>query len=166
MASQFHLADLFETVAATVPDRKAIISDSLSLTYGELDARANALASAMAAGGVKRGDTVGLYMGNRAEYLEAFIAACKIGAAPFNINYRYRADELRYLFTNAKAAAIVHAAGYSDIMRALRPDLPDLKLLIAVNDGPARTSPDRFPMTLCWKRPSLAPGRATKATSC
>ena len=135
MASQFHLADLFETVAATVPDRKAIISDSLSLTYGELDARANALASAMAAGGVKRGDTVGLYMGNRAEYLEAFIAACKIGAAPFNVNYRYRADELRYLFGNAKAAAIVHAAGYSDIVRTLRPDLPDLKLTIAVEGG-------------------------------
>lgn len=135
MASHFHLADLFETVAATVPDRKVIITDSRSLTYGELDARANALASAMAAGGIARGDTVGLYMPNRVEYLEAFIAACKIGATPFNVNYRYRADELRYLFGNARAAAVIHAAGYSDLVRELRPDLPDLKLTIAVEDG-------------------------------
>lgn len=135
MASQFHLADLFETVAATVPDRKAIISDARTLSYAELNRRADALASAMAAHGVGRGDTVGLYMMNRAEYLEAFIAACKIGAAPFNVNYRYRVEELRYLFTNAKAAAIVHAVGYSDIMRTLRPNLPDLKLAIAVEDG-------------------------------
>ena len=76
MAWQFHLADLFETVAATVPDRLAIVSDSLSLTYAELDARSCALASGLAASGVGRGDTVGLYMGNRAEYLEGFIAAC------------------------------------------------------------------------------------------
>lgn len=134
MASQFHLADLFETIAATVPDRKAIISNSLTLTYAELDARANAIASALSAEGVGRGDTVGLYMMNQAEYLEAFIAACKLGAAPFNVNYRYRADELRYLFTNARAAAIIHAAEFSDIVRSLRPDLPDLKVTMAVTD--------------------------------
>ena len=135
MALQFHLADLFETVAATVPDRLALISDSLSLTYAELDARSGALAAGLAANGVGRGDTVGLYMGNRAEYLEGFIAACKLGAAPFNVNYRYRADELRYLFGNARAAAIIHAAEYSDVIRSLRGDLPALKATIAVEDG-------------------------------
>ncbi len=135
MARQFHLADLFETVAATVPDRLAIVSDSLSLTYAELDARSCALASGLAASGVGRGDTVGLYMGNRAEYLEGFIAACKLGAAPFNVNYRYRAEELRYLFGNARAAAIIHAAEYSDVIRTIRGDLPTLKATVAVADG-------------------------------
>jgi len=135
MARQFHLADLFETVAATVPDRMALVSDSLSLTYAELDARANALASGLAARGVGRGDTVGLYMMNRAEYLEAFVAACKLGAAPFNVNFRYREDELRHLFRNARAAAIVHAAEYSGLVRALRDDLPELKATVAVDDG-------------------------------
>ena len=109
MAHQFHLADLFETIAATVPQRMAIISDSLSLTYAQLDERTNRLASGLAAHGVKRGDTVGLYMMNRAEYLEAFIAAVKLGAAPFNVNFRYRAEELRYLFTNAKHRRVLIA---------------------------------------------------------
>jgi len=135
MAAQFHLADLFETIAATVPDRLAIVSDRLTLTFAELNARADALASGLAASGVRRGDTVGLYMMNRAEYLEAFIAACKLGAAPFNVNYRYRADELRYLFTNARAAAIVHDARYAGLVRELRADLPALKLSVAVEDA-------------------------------
>lgn len=135
MASQFHLADLFETIAATVPDRVAILSDSLSLTYAELNARTDAIASGLAAHGVVRGDTVGLYMMNRAEHLESFIAVTKLGAVPFNVNYRYRADELRYLFTNAKAAALIHNAEYSDIIRTLRPELPDLKVSVAVEDG-------------------------------
>ena len=135
MANQFHLADLFETIAATVPDRTAIISDSLTLTYAELDARTNALASGLAAHGVTRGDTVGLYMMNRAEHLEAFIAVCKLGAVPFNVNFRYRAEELRYLFTNAQTAAIIHSSEFSDMVRTLRPELPDLKVSVAVDDG-------------------------------
>lgn len=135
MAQQFHLADLFETIAATVPGRKAIITDSLTLTYAELDARSNSVASGLAAHGVTRGDTVGLYLMNRAEHLEAFIAVCKLGAVPFNVNFRYRADELRYLFTNARAAAIIHGAEYSDMVRTLRPDLPGLKVAVAVADG-------------------------------
>lgn len=135
MAQQFHLADLFETIAATVPDRTALITDSLRLTYAELDARTNALASGLAAHGLTRGDTVGLYMMNRAEHLEAFIALCKLGAVPFNVNFRYRADELRYLFSNAQAAAIIHGAEFSDMVRTLRPDLPGLTLTVAVEDG-------------------------------
>ena len=135
MAHQFHLADLFETIAATVPERTALISDSLRLTYAELDARSNAIASGLAAHGVSRGDTVGLYMMNRAEHLEAFIAVIKLGAVPFNVNFRYRGDELRYLFTNAGAAAIIHAAEFSDMVRALRPELPGLKVAVAVEDG-------------------------------
>ncbi len=139
MTSQFHLADLFETVAGTVPDKLAIISDSLSLTYAELDARSSALASGLAAQGLTRGDTVGLYMMNRAEYLEAFIAAVKLGAVPFNVNFRYRTDELRYLFTNAQVAAIVHSAEFSPTITELRPELPLLKVAIAVADGSAAT---------------------------
>lgn len=135
MAHQFHLADLFETIAATVPDRPAIISDSLRLSYRELDQRTNALASGLAAQGVARGDTVGLYMMNRAEHLEAFIAVIKLGAVPFNVNFRYRAEELRYLFTNAQSAAIIHSAEFSDLVRELRPDLPGLKAAVAVDDG-------------------------------
>ncbi|WP_374527053.1 AMP-binding protein [Novosphingobium sp.] len=135
MAGQFHLADLFETVAATVPDRIAIISDSRSETYAELNERAGRLAAGLAAHGIGRGDTIGLYLMNSAEHLEAFIAAIKLGAVPFNVNYRYRTEELLYLFGNAEAAAIIHGAEFSDIVRKLRPDLPKLRLSVAVNDG-------------------------------
>ncbi len=135
MASQFHLADLFEAVAATVPDRIAIESDSLRLTYAELDDRSDRLAAGLAAHGVGAGDTAGLYMANRAEYLEAFIALIKLGAVPFNVNYRYREEELCHLFANAGAAVIVHGAQFSPIVRAVRLRLPAIRLAVAVEDG-------------------------------
>ena len=112
MASQFHLADLFETVARTVPDRVALIGDSARYSFAELNERCDRLAAGLAAQGLKRGDTVGLYMYNSPAYLEAFIAICKLGAVPYNVNYRYRADELRYLFSNADSAAIIPGAEF------------------------------------------------------
>lgn len=135
MATQFHLADLFETVAATVPDRVAIRTQSTTLTYRELNDRTDRLAAGLAAHGITRGDTVGLYLMNGAPYLESFIATVKLGAVPYNVNYRYRADELRHLFTNAESAAIIHGAEFSDIVREVRGDVPTLKVTVAVEDG-------------------------------
>ena len=137
MAKQFHLADLFETVAATVPDRIAIRAASATLTYAELNDRAERLAAGLAAQGVARGDTVGLYLMNSPAYLEGFIAAVKLGAVPYNVNYRYRGDELRYLFANAQSAAILHGAEFSDVVREVRGDVPTLKVTVAVDDGSA-----------------------------
>lgn len=135
MASRFHLADLFETVARTVPDRLAVIGERQRLTFAELNERCDRLAAGLSATGIGRGDTVGLYLHNGPAYLEAFIAACKLGAVPYNVNYRYRAEELRYLFANADSAAVIHGAEFSPIVRQVRGDVPTLKLTVAVDDG-------------------------------
>lgn len=135
MASQFHLADLFETAAAQIPGRIAIKSDAGHLTYGELNARTDRLAAGLWAHGVRRGDSVGLYMMNGPEYLEGLLAAFKIGAVPFNVNYRYRVDELRYLFDNAAAVAVIHGAEFTDIVDQLKGELPRLRVAVAVEDG-------------------------------
>lgn len=135
MSSRFHLADLFETVARTVPDRLAVIGRSERLTFSELNDRCDRIASGLAAHGVGRGDTVGLYLCNSPAYIEAFIAACKLGAVPYNVNYRYRPDELRYLFANADSAAVIHGAEFSPIVREVRGEVPKLKVSVAIDDG-------------------------------
>jgi 3-oxocholest-4-en-26-oate---CoA ligase len=135
MASQFHLADLFETVAATVPDRLAVVSASQRSTFAELNERCDRLAAGLAAHGICRGDKVALYLYNGPAYLEGFIAACKLGAVPYNVNYRYRAEELAYLFGNADTAAILHGSEFSPIISQLLGGLPTLKLSVAVEDG-------------------------------
>lgn len=135
MAAQFHLADLFETAAAQIPERVAIKSDAGHLSYGELNARTDQLAAGLWAHGVRRGDSVGLYMMNGPEYLESLMAAMKIGAVPFNVNYRYRAEELRYLFDNAQAVAVIHGAEFAPVIEAIRADLSRLRLTVAVEDG-------------------------------
>ena len=142
MASQFHLADLFETVAAAVPDRLALQADGCELTYAQLDQRSDRVAAALADKGIGAGDTVGLYLMNCPEYLEAFVAITKLGAIPFNVNYRYGAEELRYLFDNARAKAIVCNAEFAPIMRDVMEQLDTIDLVVTVGDRPEAT--ERF----------------------
>ncbi|MEP3890589.1 MAG: AMP-binding protein [Hellea sp.] len=140
MMSQFHLADLFESVAARVPSRIALADDKGEVTYAQMEARASRLAVGLYAQGVRRGDHIGLYLMNGPEYLESFFAILKIGAVPFNVNYRYGYDELKNLFGNAQAKAVIHGAEFSALVEKLTTALPNLTLSIAVEDGQGVTS--------------------------
>jgi len=131
----FNLADLFESIADRVPERTAFVCGDQRRTYAELEARANRLAHALAARGVGRGQQVGLYLTNCAEYLETMIACFKIRAVPVNVNFRYVADELRYLLGDARATALVHRREFAPRVAAVRGALPGLRVALAVDDG-------------------------------
>ena len=132
--SQFHLADLFEVVAERIPERIALIDDRGEISFGRMNARSSQLAAALYAHGIRRGDKVGLYLMNGPEYLESFFAVCKIGAVPFNVNYRYKLDELLYLFGNSDAKAVIHHREFDPLVAQLKADLPALTVSIVVDD--------------------------------
>lgn len=135
MTRTFNLADLFEVVAAAVPERTAFICGDQRLSFRELDERATRLASALRARGITRGDNVGIQLYNSAAYLETFLACCKIGAAPANINYRYVAEELEHLFSSLDLKALVFGADFAAEVAKVAPRVPTLKLLVQVGAG-------------------------------
>jgi acyl-CoA synthetase (AMP-forming)/AMP-acid ligase II len=104
----YNLAQLFERVADAVPEREAVVTPVVRLTYARLDERATRFAHALAARGIGRGDHVGLQLHNGAEYLEGMLGAYKIGAVPVNVNYRYMGSELAYLYDDADLVALVY----------------------------------------------------------
>ena len=130
MARSFNLADLFEVVAGTVPERTAFICGEQRLSFRQLDDRATRLASALRARGLGRGDNVGIALHNSAEYLEAFLACCKIGAAPANVNYRYVADELHYLLNTLELKALFHGPDLREEVGKIAAKLPQLRLCV------------------------------------
>jgi acyl-CoA synthetase (AMP-forming)/AMP-acid ligase II len=131
----FNLADLFECVAARVPEREAVIWGDTRLNFAQLDERATRLAHGLAALGVGPGSHVGVFMYSRPEYLETMVAAFKIRSVPININYRYVADELVYLFDNADLVALVAEASFAPVVAAILDRLPRLRHVILVDDG-------------------------------
>jgi fatty-acyl-CoA synthase len=132
---QFNLADLYELVAAAVPDRLALVAGDTRLTYRELDERTNRLARHWVESGLQPGAKVAIYSWNRAEWVEAFIAAFKARLTPINVNYRYVAHELRYLFDNADVESIVFERSFAPTVAEILPDLPQVTDLLVLEDG-------------------------------
>jgi len=141
-AATFNLADLFESVAATVPDAEAVISGSRRLTYAALDERANRLAQHLMSRGIGPGDFVGLELTNGTEYLEGMLACFKVRAVPMNINYRYVDIELRHLFTDAGLAGLIYHRRFAGPVTVALEAIPGVRVLLDVND---RSGADAVP---------------------
>jgi len=134
-------ANIWELIARVQPDKPAIIQGERVLSWADFDRRSDALAADLLRAGLGQTAKVGAYLYNAPEYLEAYFAAMKAGLCPFNVNYRYAAGELTYLFENADAEAIVFHSSFSETLAAIRPRLPLVKRWIAVRDG-AHPVPD------------------------
>jgi fatty-acyl-CoA synthase len=134
---QFNLADLFEVVVDTVPDRLALVAGSTRLTYRQLDERANRFAHHVEATGIPTGSHVGILAYNRAEWVEAMIGCYKARVVPVNLNFRYVAPELRYVVDNADLELLVYEDGLAPLVTAaLAGDELDRPLRLVVIDGP------------------------------
>lgn len=131
---EYNLADLWERVVDTVPDREALVAGERRSTYAEADARIDRLAHHLADQGIGAGDHVALYLHNGVEYLEGMLAAFKIRAVPVNVNYRYVEEELRYLFNDADAKAVIFHREFAPKLEAIRDQVPALQQFLAVDD--------------------------------
>ena len=88
-----HLDNWLSQRAATCPDRCALISEGLELTYVELEREATATARRLAARGVRRGGTVAIDLTPGVEYVVLLHALMKLGATAYPINSRLAASE-------------------------------------------------------------------------
>jgi len=125
-------------------DSDALVSchQQLRYSYRELRDEADRAACALIALGVQRGDRVGIWSGNRAEWMVTQYAAAKVGAVLVNINPAYRLRELEYALTHSGVSVLITARGfratdYVDMLLALVPELR------ATGTGPIL--PERLP---------------------
>ncbi len=132
---EWTFADVWETVADTVPDRVAQVHGGRRCTWRDFDRRANGIAATLLQAGLRQQDKVALYLHNAPEYLEAAFGAMKAGLVPVNTNYRYVRDELLYLWTNADAAAVVFHGRFADRAGEVRQRCPAVRLWLHVEDG-------------------------------
>ena len=137
----WNFADVWEAIAAAQPDHPQCIQGGRTITWGQFDARADALAAHFIATGMSHRAKVAGYLYNGPEYLESYFAAFKAGFEPVNTNYRYGAEELVYLFDNADAEAVIFHAAFTDIVEAIRARLPQVKTWVAVAE-PGYPVPD------------------------
>ena len=132
---EFNLADLFEHAVDHFAEREYVVAGGQRRTYAELEARSNRLAHHLADQGVGPGDHVGIYAYNCVEWVETLWAVFKLRAVWVNINYRYVADELAYLFDNADLVALVFQREFAPRVAGVREQLPMLRYAVMLDDG-------------------------------
>lgn len=150
---EFNLAGVHTAVEARCPDRDCIVSVRSGgtverRTYRQVGDRTRQLANALRGRGlgsvVERDrlaahesgqDHLALYMHNGAEYLETMLGAYKARLAPFNVNYRYVAEELRHLLRDAGTRGIVYHSAFAPTLASVRDRIEGLDVLLQVPDA-------------------------------
>jgi acyl-CoA synthetase (AMP-forming)/AMP-acid ligase II len=110
------------TVAQRFGDRVALhVADGESMTYGQWDRRASAVARGLARAGVARGERVALLVANEAApiYAAGYFAVLRAGAVAVPMNPRLARRELEHLIADSGATAIVAGPAEADRARAL-----------------------------------------------
>jgi fatty-acyl-CoA synthase len=139
------IGDALNRAADRHGDRDALISchQQIQWTYAELLSEVNRVARALLALGVDRGDRVGLWSPNHAEWVLTQYAAAKVGGVLVNVNPTYRLRELEYALNQSGVSVLVaarrfrtidYAAMLDELRRAGR--LPSLRRVIWLGADP------------------------------
>lgn len=125
--------------AAATPNREIFSDARRRITYGALWAEVKRFAEFLRRQGVRRGDVVTLQLPNRIEFPVVFFSLELIGAVANKISADFRAVEVEYILKFSKSRAFVCAGefkgfDYLAMIRGIRPRLPELSLVICVDD--------------------------------
>ena len=120
----------FDRMAATQGDREALVvrHQGIRWSWRELARRVDAVASGLLALGLERGDRVGIWAPNCAEWVVLQFATAKAGLVLVNINPAYRLHELEYALNTAGCRAIISAerlrtSKYLEMLQSLAPEM-------------------------------------------
>jgi len=108
------------------PKRNAIVGDEASFTYEELNRRVNRIANNLLAGGLKKGDRLGILLMNCYQFVELIMACAKSGIIMVPVNWRFQAPEIKYVIDNSDACAMIMGEEFIPVMETAAKDIKEI----------------------------------------
>ncbi|MCU1350390.1 MAG: AMP-dependent synthetase and ligase [Acidobacteria bacterium] len=105
------LLHLFDVSLSLRRERVGLEWEGRTYTFGELESRSNRVAWALKARGLVKGDRLGVYLANRIELIDLFLASVKLGVIFVPINILYRDREIAHIVNDAEPRFVVDAEG-------------------------------------------------------
>ncbi|MFN0028431.1 MAG: AMP-binding protein [Acidimicrobiales bacterium] len=128
------IGELFDRMVAASPDHEALVSchQGLRYTYAEAGAAVDVVARALLRAGLRKGDRLGIWSPNYAEWTLVQFATAKIGVILVNINPAYRTSEVDYALNQSGCRWLIAApsfktSDYRAMIEQVRPNLPQLE---------------------------------------
>ena len=126
------VGDMLSRNALKFPQKKAIVSQNLSISYQLLNERVNRLANALIKKGLRKGDRIGILVHNGYQFIEIYFAAAKTGGifCPYNNHLKER--ELTEILNYSSPRFLILDEDFADIIRSTKSHLESLELYICL----------------------------------
>ena len=121
--------------AAIVPDQEALVFEEKRFTFAEFQDRVYQVANAMADLGVEKSTGVAMLQVNTNEHMEAYFATASLGGIYVPLNFRARAEELRFMLNDAEVYLLLVGKRYVPLVESIRAELPHLKHVVCLEEG-------------------------------
>ena len=140
--------------AATEPDKAALImaGDGETVTYADLEQRANQGAHAFRQLGLNSGDAVAIACDNRLEFFDIYWAAQRAGLILVMLSARLKTDEIAYIVQDSSASLVLISGALAETARNVAANhgaMPELQTILTI--GPVDDLPDW--LALCAAQP-------------
>ena len=140
--SDLTIGALLAETAARFPDRLAVVfrEQGVRWSWKEFAKEIEAFATGLQELGLRKGDRVGIWSPNRAEWLVTQFATARLGLVLVNINPAYRLAELEYALHVSGCRAVISAqemktSKYLEMLQTVRPQTPGLEWIIRMGEG-------------------------------
>ncbi len=117
------------------PERLMLVDELGPLSYGEVDARSNALAAGLEATGVRAGDRVGVMCRDHRGFVESVLAVTKLGGDVLLLNTSFAGPQLSEVCAREDAAALIYDEEFAELTAAARSGRPGV---VAWHEGVVR----------------------------
>ena len=135
------IGENLEAIVARFPDREALVvcHQDIRWNYRQFDHEVNRVARGLLARSVGKGERVGIWAPNVAEWVLVQFATAKIGAILVNINPAYRTQELAYALRQSGCGTLISArrfktSDYGAMLQSVRGESPDLREVVFLDE--------------------------------
>lgn len=132
---------LLQDACAATPDKPAVIFADTTLSYRELADAVESSARALTSVGIGPGDRVAIFMRNRWEYVELYLACFRVGAIAVPLNHRFQTAEVRFAVDHCTAKLLIVDGPLLPVVEDVPAGSPSLVGMYAYGDVPAGAAP-------------------------
>ncbi|MFW6150718.1 MAG: class I adenylate-forming enzyme family protein [Chloroflexota bacterium] len=128
-----NIAELLERTAREMPDKAALVFGDESISYGELDEKANRIANTLRSMGVEKGSHVALLISYNPQWLINYFGIVKAGARSIILNSMLKAPEYDLLLRDSDSEVLITERAFTQMLASVLPDLPRLKHVVEID---------------------------------
>jgi long-chain acyl-CoA synthetase len=126
------IGDLLVRNAHKFPEKPAVVSEEVTLTFRALNERVNRLADFLVSAGLVKGDRVGVVVHNGHQFIEIYFAVAKTGGIFCPYNNHVRSEELRELIQYSSPKFLFLDRDFGDMIAGLRPALGSVQHFVCL----------------------------------